>query len=202
MLGLVGPHQHALDPAVLHLGAVERGFEQQRDIRLAHHLVIEQQIPELPAALRIVGGIVEPEFLKQSGLPPSQASFVTTGAHDVHLHFARGIAAQPRTILYQDHLGAMPRGGHRCADAGHAAARHEQVGLQVHQRHVRFQGWIGRGSRLRGDPLEIGPDLRIGSSAAASQDDQRIPRRTVSKKIASVHRTPLLKRMKSKLITP
>ena len=122
--------------SVLHRRRVERGFEQQRDVRLADDLVVEQQVPHLPAALRVVDGVVEPELLEQAALAPSRAAAMRVGAHDVHLHFARRVAAQPRPVLHQDHLRAVARRRHRRADARHPAAGHQHVGIQVDLRHV------------------------------------------------------------------
>jgi hypothetical protein len=70
------------------LGGIERGFEQQRDVRLADDLVVEQQVPQLPAALRVVGGVVEAEFFDEAAFAPAGAAFVGVGADDVHFDFA------------------------------------------------------------------------------------------------------------------
>ena len=75
------------------------------------------------------------------------------GADDVHLDFARGIAAQPRAVLHQDDLGAVPRRGDGRADAGQSAAGDEHVGIQHDLAHVGLRGSVaGVG---RSDALEI-----------------------------------------------
>ena len=68
---------------------------------------------------------------------PAGAALVAVCADDVHFHFARRVAAQTRTVLHEHDLRAV-RGGDRRADAGQAAPRDEEVGLQLHERHVRF----------------------------------------------------------------
>ena len=59
------------DAAVLHRRRVEGGVEQQRDVGLADHLVVEQQVPQFPAALGVVDGIGEPELFDQPALAPA-----------------------------------------------------------------------------------------------------------------------------------
>ena len=92
------------------------GVEQQRQVRLADDFVVEQQVPQLPAALRIVGRVVEPELFEQAPFAPAGPAAVVVGADDVHLDFARRIAPQPRAVLHQHHLRP------RCA-AAHIAAQ-------------------------------------------------------------------------------
>jgi hypothetical protein len=66
MLALVASHHHFLNAPVFHGGGVEDAFQQQGDVGLRHHLVVEQQVPKLPAPLRVVDGIIEAELLQQS----------------------------------------------------------------------------------------------------------------------------------------
>ena len=74
MLRLVAAHHDPLDFAVLRLGGEQRRIEQQRDVRLALNLVVEQQIPQLEAALRIV----RPR--RRAGTPRSSRPRASRGA--------------------------------------------------------------------------------------------------------------------------
>jgi len=136
VLALVAARQHVADAAVFDGGAVEDRFEQQGDVRFAHHLVIQQQVPHLPGALRVAHGVFEPQLFDQPALAPAGAPLVAVGADDVHLHLARGVAAQPGPVLKQDDAQSVARRGDGRAHAGQPAARHQQVRLQIHQRHV------------------------------------------------------------------
>jgi hypothetical protein len=140
MLALVAARGHFGDPAILDVRRKDRGFEQQRDVGLAHHFVVEQQIPEFPAALRIVDGVGEPQLFDQAALAPPRARGVLVGAHDMHLDFTRGIAAQARAILHQDDARSVAR---RCDCRAHtrqATAGDEDIGLQPDLAHVPFRG--------------------------------------------------------------
>ena len=142
------------DASAANGGRAQRGFEQQRNVRLTDHLVVEQEVPKLPTALRVVDRVGEPQLLDQPALAPARPPGVLIRADHVHLHFARRIAAEPRTVLQQDDAGAMPRCRNRRADAGQAAARHHHVGFQIHQPQVRFGG--GERCLRRRNSAEIG----------------------------------------------
>src|SRR5437660_85968 len=82
-------------------------IHQQGDIRLGDDLVIKQQVPQLPAALRIVDGIVQAELFEQSRFPPARPTLVAARADDVHFDFARGVATETRAVVDEDHAGAV-----------------------------------------------------------------------------------------------
>ena len=129
------------------------------------HLVVQQQVPQLPAALRVVGGVVEAELLDQAPLAPAGPARVVVGPDDVHLHFARGVAAQPRSVLHEHDPRPVPRRGHGRAYSRHSPAGDEQSHVQVHQRHVRLGGGEPRrGVRGRGDDVENLVDVVRGAN--------------------------------------
>ena len=107
---------------------------------------------------------------------PAGPAPVFVGSHDVHLHLARRIAAQPGTILHEDNPGSVPGRGHRRADAGHATARDEEVALDVHRRHVWLAreavcGWLRRRNGIEAS-IAIGAAPRSGLLTPTVQTDQ------------------------------
>jgi hypothetical protein len=138
VLALVAAGHYIRDVAVLDRCRVQGRLEQEGDVGLAHHLVIEQQIPEFEGTLRIVHGVGQAELFDQAALAPAGTSGVLVGAHDVHLHFARRVAAQTRTVLHQDHARAVPGRSNGGADARESPAGDQDVGLQVDQVHLGF----------------------------------------------------------------
>ena len=162
------------------VGGVERGLEQQRDVRLADDLVVEQQVPQLPAALRIVDGVGEAQLLDEAALAPAGPAGVLVGADDVHLDFARRIAAQPRAVLHQDDPRAVPRRGDGRANAGESAARDQHVGSRAAPGACAAR-WTRTAQRPapRGRNRAGRPRLRLG---AVRQHDEGI-----AEKVAPVH---------------
>ena len=86
---------------------------------------------------------------------------MAVGADDVHLHFARGVAAQPRAILKQDHSGAVPRRGDRGADAREAAAGDKNIRVEIDLRHMRLSAGAGLSGAIWWNSASI---LRLISS--------------------------------------
>ena len=122
VLGLVAAGAHLVDAAVLHVAEYSDGFEQQRDVGLADHLVVEQQVPQLPAALVGCWRRRRAATLRSGRPRASPGGRVwLVGADDVHLDLARGVAAQPRAVLKQHHLGAVPGRGDRGANTREAS---------------------------------------------------------------------------------
>ena len=138
MFGLVAASVGRRDLRCRLFDAAADRVDQQRDVRLAHALVVEQQVPQFPTALRIVGGVVEAELFEQAPFAPAGSALVMVRADDVHLHFARRVAAEPRTILHEDDLRAVAGRGDRGQHARHAAAGDEHVALELDERHVRL----------------------------------------------------------------
>ena len=155
MLALVAARRGALDAAVAGGGGVERRLQQERDVRLAHELVVEQEVPQLPAALRVVHRVVEPQLLDEAALAPAGAALVGVRPDDVHLDLARGVAAEPRAVLHEDDPRAVARRGERRADAGETAAGDEDVGLELDEPHVRLGRGEAGGRPRRRDPVEL-----------------------------------------------
>ena len=167
MLRAVAPGLHAADHSVLRLGGIERCFEQQSDVRLAHDFVVEQQVPQLPAPLRIVGRVVEANLFEQSAFAPTRTAFVIIRADDVHLDLARRIAAEPRTILHQHDLRSVPGRAQRRQHARQSAARDHHIAMQIHDGHIAFERRGGAIARRR-DAFEVAPDL-IGIAVLLSR---------------------------------
>ena len=152
------------------------------DVRFADDLVVEQEIPEFPASLRVVRRVVQAKLLDQSAFAPARTSAVAVGADDVHLDFARGIAAQPRAVLQQNHAGAVSGRGNRRANARNSSAGHQDVGFAVRPESCGVrEREPSRGSvRARGHPscdgshsvismvagdAEFGPEAAPGNTA-------------------------------------
>ena len=156
MLRLVATSQGSDDPAAFHVGREHDGFEQQRDIWLADELVVEQEIPEFPASLGIIRGVIEPEFLNESPFSPTGASRVVVRPDDVHFDFAAGVSSQPGAVLTEHHLRPMPGRRQGRADSGGTPSSDQQVAFKVDQRHVRLalEPAIGQRRIHRGDLLE------------------------------------------------
>ncbi len=164
VLGPIAAGQHRLDLPLLDVGGVERGVEQQRQIRLADALVVEQQVPQLPTALRVARRVVEPEFFQQTTFAPARPTGVAIGADDVHLDLARRIATQPRAVLHQHHPSSRAGRRHRRANTGQSAAGHQHVGGQLDQLHVLLGRRLGRLPRRR-DAGQLGANL-VGRTLA------------------------------------
>ena len=159
--------------SLLHLGREQGGVQQQRQVGLADDFVVEQQVPQLETALRIVGRVVEPELLDQAPFAPAGPAAVAVGADDVHLDFARRVAPQPRAVLHQHDLGPAAGRGHGRTDAGQSAAGHQHVAGQIDPLHVRLGADGGQIARRR-DAGQFGSDVigralesPAGRSAAA-----------------------------------
>jgi hypothetical protein len=80
------------------------------------------------------GREVEADFLHEAAL----AQFVSQGfsaaeaggADDVHADLAGGVAAENGAVLAKDDAGSKAGGSERTADAAHAAASDEEVGVE------------------------------------------------------------------------
>ena len=138
MLGLVAPGQDAADGLLLRLGGVEDRVEEEGDVGLALDLVVQEQVPELEAALGIVDGVVEAELLDQATLAPAGPAAVTVGADDVHFDLAAGVTAEAGPVVDEDDLRALAGGGDGGADPGHATAGDADVAREIHEREVRL----------------------------------------------------------------
>ncbi len=168
VFGLVAPDQDPLNRVVPRLGGEQRAVQEQRDVGFALELVVEQQVPQLPTALRIMRRVVQAQFLDQPAFTPAGPSAAAIGADDVHFHLAGGVAAETRAVLGQHHLGAVPRGGKRRAHTRHAAAGHQDVTVQIHQGQMRFLGKprvrrLGRSNGVKG-PGNLGARGRGGGA--------------------------------------
>ena len=162
MFGLVAADEGFLDLVVLGFGGEDGGFEQEGDVGLGDDLVVEEEVPEFPAALGVVDGIVEADFLEDAAFAPAGAAFVGVGADDVHFDFGGGVAAEAGAVLDEDDLGAVAGGGDGGADPGEAAAGDEEIGLEVDEGHVGFGG--GHAAALSGgrDFVELAADGALG----------------------------------------
>ena len=112
------------------------------------------------------------------------------GAHHVHFHLARGIAAQPRAILHQDHARSVTRRRNRRAHARQSTPGHQDIGLQPDLAHVRFRG---RKPGVPGsDLIEIRRRRRSAlRGSLPGQHHQRIRAEPkLTEEIATVHRAP------------
>ncbi len=177
---LVTADVRGFDPAVGHIDGEKGAVQQQRDIRLADDFVIQQQIEQLPAALRIVGGVVEANLVENAPFAPAGPAAAVVGPDDVHLDLATGVPTQPRAVLHEHHAGTVPGRGDGRANTGHPATGNEHVALELDLDHVGFArrtpiAHPGRGNRgdstanLRG--RRAGGRRRIGRAGA---DNQRI----------------------------
>jgi hypothetical protein len=174
--GLVAPHHHLLDRTRVGGRGKQHTVQQEREVRLGHDLVVEQEIPKLETPVRIVDCIVEAEFLDQTAFAPAGPSAVVVRPHDVHLDLAAGVAAQPRAVLRQDHLRAIPRRAHSRTDSRHAAPRDEDVASQIHEGHVRFRSEVAVPGVRRRHRLELFRDQiaiwKWASAEFSGFDDQ------------------------------
>ena len=167
MLRLVATGQRTLDESFT--SAPTTAVEQQR---CSVHLdfVVEQQVPHsnccgLPTASSSRNSSINPPRARPDG---SQ----NVRADDVHLHFARRVAAEPGTVLNEHHLRAMPGCRNGGANARHPPAGHEQVALQIHDDHVRL-GTESFGTRrerrylveARGDGVVWGNSRHVGTES-------------------------------------
>ena len=125
--------------------------------------------------------------------PPSRQPgrpLVAVGADDVHLDFARRVAAEPRAVLHQNDSRAVSRRGDRRANTRQAAAGDKDVSVEVHLSHVGFRaGACSPGSVRRHQGIHLAPDLfcdinalRSGlGGSGAGEDGQRV------KEVAALH---------------
>ena len=129
VLGEVAHGAHGLDHAILDLGADDIGVEEQGDVGFKLHLLVEQQIPLRVAACGVAHGVLEAEFLDETGLAAAGFSAVAVGADDVHLDLAGGVAAEHGTVLNENDAGAATGGRDGGADAGKSAAGDKKIGF-------------------------------------------------------------------------
>ena len=67
----------------------------------------------------------------------------------MHLYFARRVPTEARAILHQHDLRSISRGGDRGTYTGKPASGNEDIGLKIHDSHVRLgcerrSGWMRR----------------------------------------------------------
>ena len=122
------------------VGCVDGGVEQQREIRFGDALVVEEQVPHFPRALRVVRGVVELYLFKDSRLAPTP--FVAVHPERVHLYLAARISPEPRPVLDEDGLCPVAGGGERRANSRKAAARDHHVAFELLFGHVRLGGEV------------------------------------------------------------
>jgi hypothetical protein len=140
IFGFIAPGEHLLNAVAPCGGAEEGGIEQEGDVGFASEFIVEEKVPEFPAAVRVMDGVFEAELLDEAAFAPAGAVSVMIGADDMHFHFTAGVAAEARTILEEEDTSAVAGGGERGTDAGHAAAGDAEVGLQVDALHMGFMG--------------------------------------------------------------
>ena len=126
--------------APLGVGGVDGSVEQQSEIGFGDALVVEEQVPHLPRALRVVGGVVEFYFLDDSGLAP--APFVAVHPERVHFYLATRISPEPRPVLDEDGLRPVAGGGESRANSSEAAARYHDIAPELLFGHVRLRGEV------------------------------------------------------------
>ena len=97
-------------------------------------------------------GVLQAQFLDQTGFARARATAVKIGSHRMHPDFTRGIASEDRAILDQDDTSAIASGGQRGANAGQATSHDDKVGVKFVAGHRGKQVRAGqRTSRGRGD---------------------------------------------------
>ena len=85
-------------------------------------------------------GVLESEFLDETGFAGTRATAMNVGTDHVHFDFTGGIAAEDGAILEEDDLGAVACGGDGGADAGQASANHDEIGVKLVTGHLMSKG--------------------------------------------------------------
>jgi hypothetical protein len=144
------------------------GVEPQPEIRLRPAELEEDDVGHRRGALRVAHRQFEPDFLDQAAFARLQLErppgVQARRPDDVHADLAGGVAAEDRPILHQNHARAEPRGGHRAAHAGQAAAGHQQIAflpVLLHDAHREVM-------RAKPRPVNADPARRRWPGAAPS----------------------------------
>ena len=123
---------------MLHVRAIDRGVEQQLQVRLPPAEVIQYKIQHRRGALRVRHRQRQPDLLHDPTFTQLRLECHTTAQpcrpHDVHAHLTRSIAAQHGAVLTQNHLSLQSRRRHRAAHARHAATRNQEFRLKPNDR--------------------------------------------------------------------
>ena len=109
---------------------VEYGtVEQQRDVRLAPNLLVQDGVPRRVELVGIAVKGGQLDLLKDAGLPVVAALC----AADPHTDLRRGVAAQHRSVVNQRDLGTAPGCGDGGAHSGQSAADHAKIYIMFYR---------------------------------------------------------------------
>ncbi len=125
------PHAgHRVGIAFVHLE--HRGIEQQRDVRLAHHLFQQQGVHQQWIALAIAKGVFNQQLVNHATLPGPTVVVAHVRGRPEHPqpHLAGCVSAEDRTILHEDDPNAGARGRDGRTHARQPSPHHHQVGVE------------------------------------------------------------------------
>ncbi len=137
--------------SVAGLRIVKHGVKEERNILFSHHAVIHDVIPDLVTALGILHRFGQDQFFEYTRLAPYSLA-AGAGADDVHAYLTAGIATEPRPVLDEDHLRAIPRRGKGCTHSSHATTGNQDIRL-ILTRDIRISVFVGE---------KLGPSIRRG----------------------------------------
>ncbi len=125
---------HRGDRGVVPLGDfVDRGVEQQRDVRLGGDLLEQEGVNQQRVALRVAEHVLDQDLVDHAALagPAVVVTQVGRRAQDPEPYLARGVATQHRTVLHEDDLEAGAGGGNGAAGAGETATDDHEIGGEI-----------------------------------------------------------------------
>ncbi len=131
VLAAEGGHAfYLISPGFAHL--VNGRVEQQRDIRLRHHLLQDHGVEDDGVALGVTVRVLDQNLVDHAAFagPAVVVAHVGGGAQNPQPHLARGVAAQHRPVLHQHHPATRPGRRDGAAAAGQPSPHHHQVRLQ------------------------------------------------------------------------
>ena len=117
------PAGHGGDTPVPHLRVEDGAVEQQRDVRLAPDLLIQDGVPRRVELVGIAVKGGQLDLLEDAGLPV----VVALRAADPHADLGGGVAAQHGPVLYQRDPGTATGRGNGGAHSGQPAADHAEI---------------------------------------------------------------------------
>ncbi len=148
-LGGLPFRMNTAEPSVLRPGADHGCVQEKLEVRFAAAFVEQQEIHQGWRTLWILHRQIQSDLLDDAALAQlrlqGRAPVEARCAHDVHPHFAGGVATKDGPVLAEDDPRAQPRRRQRAAHPGHSAARHEDVAIA---RVFREEGH-GRGTTFR-----------------------------------------------------
>jgi hypothetical protein len=110
---------------------VDRGVEQQRQVRFAQDVLQQDRVEDDGVALAVPVKVLDEQFVDHAAFarPPVVVAHVGGRAEDPEPDFAGGVTAEDGPVLDERDLDTRPCGGDGATDTGHAPADDHQVGL-------------------------------------------------------------------------